>query len=109
MLETKPPGPVSEGVLDSKKAKAYFYFMALWIPLTFFSVWWGASDAVIITELIIAGFVTVGYILGQAALDLFVRCMSIVAQIVQTIYGGARKAVTDMLGKPKPDDTTDDA
>lgn len=74
--------PISElerSHLQSKKFAAYLVAEFTWKILLFFMVWrWADKRAtVMIATIIVAGFIECGFILGQAALDRYVRVAAI--------------------------------
>jgi hypothetical protein len=63
--------------LQSKKFLAYLLSNISTKALLFWMIYKGAPDLVTITTITAAAFIDVGYILGQAALDKYVRVASI--------------------------------
>lgn len=63
--------------LRSKKFLAYMFSNIVLKIYAFYSTMRGESDTVIIATLLCSTFLDVGYILGQASLDRFVRVASL--------------------------------
>ena len=68
---------IEKAPLQSKKFLAYLLSNISTKALLFWMVSKDAPDLVIITTITAAAFIDVGYILGQAALDKYVRVASI--------------------------------
>ena len=76
-----PEGVNEPSPLDSKKFVAYLVADLGWTVLMGYGVYAKMDWSLLITMVITKGFVQSGYILGQAALDKYVRVAKITAGI----------------------------
>lgn len=68
---------IEKAPLSSKKFVAYVMSNILMKIFLFSMLKYGTSEAVMICAILSSSFVDVGYILGQAALDKYVRVASV--------------------------------
>lgn len=76
----------SDGPQQSKKFIAYLVAELTWKVLAALVLFWGRDSIpqqvwlILMAIIVVAGFVEVGYIMGQAALDKYVRVAEIAAE-----------------------------
>jgi len=97
-----PEGPV----LQSKKFAAFLVAEATWKILAALVLFWGRDSittqvwVILLAIIVVAGFVEVGYIVGQQALDKYVRVAQIAADAGQTIKMKGVETQKTPDGKP---------
>jgi hypothetical protein len=99
--------------LKSKKFLAYLIADIGWKILMFYVVWEYKTQIdhyafmVLVTMIVTSGFIQIGYILGQAALDKYTH---VATTALEQNSGGkppAPKSPTKPLGQPGPDEDFD--
>lgn len=73
--------------LASKKFLAYLLGEFGWKALVAAEIYADANWGITLATILIAGFLEIGYILGQSGLDMFVRGGSIAAAAIASIWG----------------------
>jgi hypothetical protein len=100
-------GHVEEGPMLGKKFVAFLISEMTWKVLAGLVLFWGRdsiSDQVwliLLSIIVVAGFVEVGYIVGQASLDKYVRLAKIAADAGQSITLGKTVSTTTAPEKEK--------
>lgn len=69
--------------LQSKKFIAWFLAMLLTKIVLVYMITRATSDLVLLTTVITSGFLDIGYVLGQTALDIFVRALPSAKRLVE--------------------------
>lgn len=98
--------------LKSKKFLAYLIADVGWKILMFYVIWEYQTKIehyafmVLVTMIVTSGFIQIGYILGQAALDKY-TAVAITALDRDGKPIPPNKQVKDPLGKPNPDEDFD--
>jgi hypothetical protein len=81
-----------KGPLGSKKFLAFLIGELTWKALIAYMVYCDSSLAGILTAILVAGFVQVGYVLGQNQLDRFIRLATLMADKVPGINNESEKS-----------------
>jgi hypothetical protein len=114
MTTKNDPTNLSSVPLKSKKFLAYLIADLGWKFLMFYVVWEYKTQIdhyafmVLVTMIVTSGFIQIGYILGQAALDKYTHVAT--TALEQNGGGGkppAPKKPSKPLGQPEPDEDFD--
>ena len=94
--------------LKSRKFVAYLLAEASWKAILFFMIWQLGKDSlgpaygIMLAVVIVAGFLEVGFILGQAYVDKFVRVAEVLAHAPDPAAAKAPRALPIKLPTPVP-------
>jgi len=98
-----------QSILASRKFLAYLVAEFTWKILAALVLFWGKDSmpgmvfGILLAIVLVAGFIEVGYLLGQSSLDKYLRVAEIVAEAGHDMTMGNMQIKANGKPKPKPE------